>query len=102
MALINIQKLDFKLTDQQMASLKNFFVSLWFGVPRWLRILVFTSVIIGGVYFVYNLYVFTANRGMDTLAVTTPSLLFTGTSSSTLPSKSTCCIFTTFEGNIML
>ena len=61
MALINIQKLDFKLTDQQIASLKSFFLTHWFGVPRWLRVVVFGSVIIGGLYFLYNRLVTASN-----------------------------------------
>ncbi len=52
--MLNINKVEVQVSDESVRRATDFIKSIWFGSPRWLRILLCSTLFIGAAYFLYN------------------------------------------------
>lgn len=52
--MFDVKTVQVKLSDETIARLSEYGKRIWFGTPRWLRVIVAVTVFFGACYFLYN------------------------------------------------
>ena len=52
--MLDINKVEVKVSDETVQKATNWFKAIWYGAPKWLRVLLCVTLFIGGAYFLYN------------------------------------------------
>ena len=52
--MFDVKTVQVKLSDETIARLSDYGKRIWFGTPRWLRVIVAVTVFFGACYFLYN------------------------------------------------
>ena len=52
--MLDINKVEVKVSDEAVDKATNWLKSIWYGSPKWLRVLLCVTLFIGGIYVLYN------------------------------------------------
>lgn len=52
--MFDIKTIEIKLDNETLKKIMSFVKETWFGIPKWLRNTLITTLIVGGIYFCYN------------------------------------------------
>jgi hypothetical protein len=52
--MLDINKVEVKVSDETVQNATNWLKAIWYGAPKWLRVLLCVTLFIGGAYFLYN------------------------------------------------